>query len=112
MPSNLPPGCGILPGGEPESPCAICGEIADNCNCECSECGAFSCMAHLEDQALMGMLELIEYRRTELWKEWEKRKAFECPGCERGITPPVNGDPAFCHDCLWSQAEVEGRAMQ
>lgn len=38
--SNLPPGCGTLPGEEPEGPCAVCALPADQCVCPaCPACG-------------------------------------------------------------------------
>lgn len=45
MSSNLPPGCGKIPGEE-ESPCELCGLFPDACicpECECGEVGAPRC---------------------------------------------------------------------
>jgi hypothetical protein len=37
---SLPPGCGKLPGEEPDPPCKTCGKDVDNCICpECPVCG-------------------------------------------------------------------------
>jgi len=37
---SLPPGCGRLPGEEPDPPCAICGVDPGLCCCpECPVCG-------------------------------------------------------------------------
>lgn len=37
---SLPPGCGRLPGEEPDPPCELCGRFEDDCICpECTECG-------------------------------------------------------------------------
>jgi len=37
---SLPPGCGSLPGEEPDPPCECCGKGIDDCICPtCPTCG-------------------------------------------------------------------------
>lgn len=37
---SLPPGCGTLPGEEPDPPCEVCGNDVDSCICPvCPQCG-------------------------------------------------------------------------
>ena len=41
MSSNLPPGCGKLPGEEDEGLCEVCGRMVEDCICpECPVCRA------------------------------------------------------------------------
>jgi hypothetical protein len=68
---SLPPGCGTLPGEEPDPPCALCGEDVDHCICpECPQCG---CIGDPKCYGSHGLVMTHAQRFLLAWNEaiWE-----------------------------------------
>jgi hypothetical protein len=102
---SLPPGVSQLPGEEPESPCAICLKMADDCTCEeCEECGTHGCLEHLKWQKLIQLYELSSCQYHELKREYDRRLntvyAQECPKCKHKVPLSSYDAPGYwCDNC-------------
>lgn len=100
---SLPPGCGTLPGEEPEGPCDLCGRPIDDCECsECPTCGEGGCVKHLPENVLLGEFQRIVHIHDALLREIDSRSLnkWACPKCGT-INPytPLSGDPGYCQNC-------------
>jgi len=102
---DYPPGCSSVPGDEPEAPCVLCGNEADDCTCpECPTCSTIGCIEHLPTRELLSRYERSSYLFHAQKAEIERRNALlpavECGKCKAKLADDIRReDPLWCPSC-------------
>jgi hypothetical protein len=82
---SLPPGCGTLPGEEPDPPCAACGKWIDDCICpECPVCGCQGDPQCYEAHGMVRSAEQVESLK-QAEAEWAEINRIESEGQEAAM---------------------------
>ena len=95
---SLPPGCGRLPGEEPDPPCVLCGRHFDLCECApCEVCTDPGCLEHRLDADLVEIRDGLLDRAAEIKRELDARDRKNpvfCPDCKAPLArSEMRGDP-------------------